>query len=143
MLADVAVGSFASLRQAARLRRMSAMPSMATKSVRRNEPTPCAMTGLMRCSKTASSFDQVVHGTGTGHSRNGTLWNFGGLDVRLAHSGLMLAERITLPHFSVSSPINLRKSVGEPASGGPPKSASRALILASANEALISSLSRS
>src|SRR6476620_6443300 len=101
------------------------------------------MTGLMRCSKTASSFDQVVHGTGTGHSRNGTLWNFGGLDVRLAHSGLMLAERITLPHFSVSSPINLRKSVGEPASGGPPKSASRALILASANEALISSLSRS
>ena len=42
-----------------------------------------AMTGLMRCSKTASSFDQVVHGTGTGHSRNGTLWNFGGLDVRL------------------------------------------------------------
>src|SRR4249919_2338798 len=82
------------------------------------------MTGLMRCSKTASSFDQVVHGTGTGHSRNGTLWNFGGLDVRLAHSGLMWAERITLPHFSVSSPINLRKSVGEPASGGPPKSAS-------------------
>src|SRR4029078_6118969 len=95
------------------------------------------MTGLMRCSKTASSFDQVVHGTGTGHSRNGTLWNFGALDVRLAHSGLMWAERITLPHFSVSSPINLRKSVGEPASGGAPKSASRPLILGCADEAVI------
>src|SRR5712671_1690827 len=59
------------------------------------------------------------------------------------YSGLILAARITLPHFSVSSPINLRKSVGEPASGGPPRSASRALILASANEALISLLSRS
>ena len=35
-------GSFASLRRAARLRRMSAMPSMATESVRRNEPTRCA-----------------------------------------------------------------------------------------------------
>src|SRR5262249_47425424 len=58
-------------------------------------------------------------------------------------SGLMLAARITLPHFSVSSSINLPKSVGEPTSGGPPKSASRALILASANEALISLLSRS
>ena len=40
--ADVRVGSFASLQRAARLRRMSAMPSMATESVRRNEPTRSA-----------------------------------------------------------------------------------------------------
>ena len=38
---DVRGGSFASLRRAARLRRMSAMPSIATESVRRNEPTRC------------------------------------------------------------------------------------------------------
>src|SRR5262249_37914814 len=29
------------------------------------------------------------------------------------HSGLMLASRITLPHFSVSSPMNLPNSLGE------------------------------
>ena len=32
------------------------------------------------------------------------------------HSGLMLAARITLPHFSVSSAMSLPKSAGEPAS---------------------------
>src|SRR6476661_4197623 len=41
-------GSFASLRRAARLRRMSAMLSMATESVRRNEPTRCAGSGCER-----------------------------------------------------------------------------------------------
>ena len=30
------------------------------------------------------------------------------------HSGLMLAARITLPHFSVSSAMSLPKSAGEP-----------------------------
>src|SRR5262245_9912856 len=84
-----------------------------------------------------------LSGVYTSHSRIETLWNSGALDVRLAYSGLILAARITLPHFSVSSAINLRKSVGEPASGGPPRSASRALTLASANEVLISLLSRS
>jgi hypothetical protein len=39
---------------------------------------------------------------------------------------LMLAARITLPHFSVSSAINLAKSAGEPASTVPPRLASRA-----------------
>src|SRR5215831_17652349 len=35
---------------------------------------------------------------GTRHSRNGTyIWNIGG-----AHSALMFAARITLPHFSTS-----------------------------------------
>jgi hypothetical protein len=32
----------------------------------------------------------------------------------LAYSGLMLAALITLPHFSVSSTMSLRKSAGEP-----------------------------
>jgi hypothetical protein len=37
------------------------------------------------------------------------------------HAGLMLAARITLPHFSVSSAMNLPKSAGEPGSGVPRK----------------------
>jgi hypothetical protein len=57
------------------------------------------------------------------------------------HSALMLAVRITLPHFSVSSAINLLKSAGEPGSAVTPNSASRAFILASASAALISLLS--
>ena len=55
----------------------------------------------------------------------------------LLHSGLMFAERITLAHFSVSSTMNLPKSVGEPVSTVPPRSAIRALILGSARAALI------
>jgi hypothetical protein len=47
-------------------------------------------------------------------------------------SGLMLAARITLPHFSASSLMRLPKSAGEPASAAAPKSASRAFILGSA-----------
>src|SRR5438445_11182459 len=50
----------------------------------------------------------------------------------------MFAARITLPHFSVSSAMSLLKSAGEPVSGVPPRSASRALILGSARAALIS-----
>ena len=37
-----------------------------------------------------------------------------------AHSALMLAARITLPHFSVSSAMNLPKSAGEPENAVPP-----------------------
>jgi hypothetical protein len=44
---------------------------------------------------------------------------------------LMLAARITLAHFSVSSAISFPNSVGESASTVPPRSASRALILGS------------
>src|SRR5262249_47430086 len=55
-----------------------------------------------------------------------------------AHSALMLAARITLAHFSVSSAMNLPKSVGEPASAVPPRSASRAFMLGSARAALLS-----
>ena len=47
-------------------------------------------------------------------SQNGTLWNISPED--LAYSALMLAARITLPHFSVSSAMSLPNSAGEPAS---------------------------
>src|SRR5262245_20531429 len=40
------------------------------------------------------------------------------------YSALMLADLITLPHFSVSSAMSLPKSAGEPASAVPPRSAS-------------------
>jgi hypothetical protein len=53
----------------------------------------------------------------------------------------MLAARITLAHFSVSSAMSRPKSAGEPASVMPPKSASRAFILGSARVVLISVLS--
>src|SRR6516164_42541 len=59
------------------------------------------------------------------------------------HCTLMLAARITLPHFSVSSAMSLPKSAGEPASTTPPNSASRALIVGSARAVLISLLSLS
>src|SRR5215471_14123122 len=58
-----------------------------------------------------------------------------------SHSTLMLAARITLPHFSVSSASNLPKSAGEPGSTAVPKSANDALILGSARAALTSALS--
>ena len=41
------------------------------------------------------------------------------------YSGFMLAVRITLPHFSVSSAMSLPKSAGEPASTRLPRSALR------------------
>src|SRR6267154_5423186 len=56
-------------------------------------------------------------------------------------SALMLAARITFPHFCVSSAISLPKSAAEPDSTMPPRSASRAFILGSARAALISLLS--
>src|SRR6516164_4802933 len=59
------------------------------------------------------------------------------------HSGLMLASRITLPHFSTLSAMSRPKSAGDPGSTVPPRSANRALILGSARAALISLLSLS
>ena len=64
-------------------------------------------------------------------------------DGRRPHSGLMLASRITLAHFSVSSAMSLLNSAGVPASTVPPTSARRALILGSESAALISRLSLS
>jgi hypothetical protein len=59
--------------------------------------------------------------------------------IGLPHqSALMLAARITLPHFSVSSAISLPKSAGEPGNVHAPISASRALSSASASPTLIS-----
>src|SRR5262249_8208257 len=58
-------------------------------------------------------------------------------------SALMLAARITLAHFSVSSAMSLAKSAGEPGSTVPPRLASCALSLGSAWPALISLLSLS
>src|SRR5262245_36864294 len=66
-----------------------------------------------------------------------------GMSTGGGHSGLMLAARITLPHFSTSTAMNLPKSAGEPGILAPPNSASRAFILGSARAALISLLSLS
>jgi hypothetical protein len=59
------------------------------------------------------------------------------------YSGLMLAARITLAHFSVSSAMNFLNSAGERTSGEPPRSARRAFTFGSARAALISLLSLS
>src|SRR5579871_3204988 len=54
----------------------------------------------------------------------------------------MLAARITLPHFSVSSATSLPKSAGKPGSVMPPASASRAFKLGSARAALMFAFNR-
>src|SRR5262249_33303584 len=66
----------------------------------------------------------------------------GGILIRLPRqSAVMLAARITLPHFSVSSTINFSNSVGVFDNGSTPKPASRAFMVGSAAMALISLLS--
>ncbi len=78
----------------------------------------------------------------SGHCRhlpNGRLWNVGA--TMTAYSALMLAARITLSHFSVSSAMSLSKSAGERASAMPPRSARCTFNLRSARPALISLLS--
>src|SRR4029077_21270278 len=74
------------------------------------------------------------------HSQNGI---YGMSGVWWFHCGLMPANLITLPHFSVSSTISLPNWAGDPGSGVPPRSARRALILGSASAALTSLLSLS
>ena len=61
------------------------------------------------------------------------LWN-----VPRTHSGLMSANFTTLAHFSVSSAMSLPNSAGDPGSTVLPRSANRALSLASARPAFIS-----
>ncbi|HJY90589.1 MAG TPA: hypothetical protein VJ255_09935, partial [Candidatus Acidoferrum sp.] len=51
------------------------------------------------------------------------LWNVA--DQGGAYSALILAPRITLPHFSISSAISFPKSAGEPGSTAPPRSSNR------------------
>src|SRR4029077_18356691 len=87
-----------------------------------------------------SSFDQVVHAGEHQPFTNGKLWNVG---ARGFYSGLMLAALITLPHFSVSSAMNLARSAGAIVIGTEPSSAIRALIAGSARPALICLLSLS
>src|SRR5262245_61488824 len=58
-------------------------------------------------------------------------------NIACSHSGLMLAARMTLLHFSVSAAMILPKSSAEPTSAVPPRSPRRALILGSARPALI------
>jgi len=57
------------------------------------------------------------------------------------YSGFILAARIALPRFLVSSAINLLKLAGDKGIGSPPSSASFPLIVGSAKPALISLLS--
>src|SRR5215831_12797768 len=77
-------------------------------------------------------------------SRNETLWeSLPDLRPGLHPCGLMLAARITLPHFSVSSAISLPNWTGDPGNGVPPRSARRAFILGSSRAALTSLLSLS
>src|SRR5260370_28303805 len=80
--------------------------------------------------------------TQTGHRRPAFAERTNGILVN-AYSALAPENLTTLAHFSVSSATSLPKSAGEPASGVPPKSASRALIFGSASPALISLLSLS
>src|SRR5262245_14487434 len=68
------------------------------------------------------------------------LWN---VVWRPAQSGLAPENFTTLAHFPISAALSLPYSTGESASALPPKSARRALILGSANAALISRLSLS
>src|SRR5262245_10619662 len=70
-----------------------------------------------------------------GGAQNGRYGIFGD------HSALMLAARITWPHFSVSWANSLPNSIAVIGIGRLPRSAMRALILGSARPALISRLS--
>src|SRR5262245_42486318 len=59
-------------------------------------------------------------------------------NIGLDHSGLMFAIRITSPHFSVSSAMNLPKPAGVSLNTTPPRLARRPPKVASARPALIS-----
>src|SRR5262249_51884094 len=74
-------------------------------------------------------------------SRNGRygIFRLGGVD----QSALMLASRISLPHFSVSSAISRLNSPDVIDIGSTPKLASRTFMIESAGMALISLLSLS
>jgi hypothetical protein len=61
------------------------------------------------------------------------LWNVGA--TMTAYSALMLAARITLAHFSVSSATSFPNSAGVIGMGSPPSSARRACNFGSANTA--------
>src|SRR5262249_1621907 len=68
---------------------------------------------------------------------------FYGISVEADHSGLMLAARITLAHFSVSSIKSFPNSVGDNGMGTFPRPVMRSLTLGSDRPVLISRLSLS
>jgi hypothetical protein len=70
------------------------------------------------------------------------LWNVDPFGCR-PQSALMLAARITMPHFSVSATTSLPKAADEPESTAPAKSESRVFTLGSPRAALTSLLSLS
>src|SRR5437870_5516740 len=97
-----------------------------------------AIEGVRKSSDPAAS-KMTHHGHHSDqHSLVGRLWKAG-----LDHSGLMLAARTTLPHFSVSAATCAPNSDGVCTIGAAPSSASCALIFGSARPALISRLSLS
>src|SRR6516165_2319644 len=79
------------------------------------------------------------------HQRSsGRIRRTGFMEHRKRHSGLMLAVRMTLAHFSVSLARNLPNSAGGlGGSTNPPRSTRRALMAESEMAKLISLLSRS
>src|SRR5215468_3238751 len=74
------------------------------------------------------------------YSRNGS-YGISGPRAERPYSGLTLAARITLAHFSVSLAMSLPNSAGVIGIGAPPSSTRRALSLGSARPALISRFS--
>src|SRR5215471_861645 len=78
-----------------------------------------------------------------GFRRTDNMESLPDLRPRLHPSGLMLAARITLPHFSVSSAMSLPNSAGVIGVGSTPTSKSRAFSFVSARPALTSLLSLS
>src|SRR5215468_4057837 len=96
--------------------------------------------GLMHRSKQNCHSDYLVRADNHRIFAERTLRNIEPTAER-PQSALMLRARMTLPHFSVSSAMNLPKSAGEPANTVPPSSARRLLSAGSERPALISLLS--
>ena len=108
-------------------------PKIAQKSYRANHPIHNEIEGFhtawTQCGHLA--MQAVVRSTSLNHTQV----------LAPDHSALMLAARITLPHFSVSSAISFPKSPGEPERTVIPRSANRALTTGLARPALIAWLS--
>src|SRR5256885_2983658 len=86
------------------------------------EPVELASAATSKLPAKARAHINFVLGMIVLHSRIGTH------GISRGHSGLMPANLITLPHFSVSSAMSLPKSAGEPASTMPPSSPNFSLI---------------
>jgi hypothetical protein len=124
-------------------RGMSASPRKRTNGQMSREVRFVPIATERSASKNRYSVTSSARASGVG----GTSRGIGGTGIygasRRDHLGLMLAVRITLPHFSVCSTMILSSSAGEPVNAVAPMSASRAAILGSTSPALISLLSLS